>query len=368
MCHSWSAVSFQLNRMGVSNMKISVIGLDLAKDVCQVHGVDERGRAVLRRQLKRHQVLAFFANLDPCLVGLEACGGFHYWAREIGQCGHTVRAMAPQFVKPYVKSQKNDANDAEAISEAVQRPGMRFVPAKTVDQQSILQLHHARQLLTKMRVGLSNHMRAMLLEYGMALPKGVKTLPSRLPAILEDAGNGLGEATRALLAGLYEQWRSLRAQADRLEAQIHAWHRQNEASRRLSEIPGVGVLTATALVGTIGDAKVFKNGRGLAAYLGLVPQQRSSGGREKLLGISKRGDGYVRTLLIHGARAVIRWVRLRARAGAATDPWLTALLGRMHPNKVACAQANKTARIAWALLARERTYAPGAVALRQAMA
>lgn len=360
MCHSWSAVSFQLNRMGVSNMKISVIGLDLAKDVFQVHGVDERGHVTLRRQLKRHQVLAFFANLDPCLVGLEACGGFHYWTREIGQCGHTVKAMAPQFVKPYVKSQKNDANDAEAICEAVQRPAMRFVPVKTVDQQSILQLHHARQLLTKRRVGLSNHMRAMLLEYGMALPKGVKTLPSRLPAILEDAGNGLGEATRLLLAGLYEPWRSLRAQADRLEAQIHAWHRQNEASRRLSEIPGVGVLTATALVGTIGDAKVFQNGRQLAAYLGLVPQQRSSGGREKLLGITKRGDGYVRTLLIHGARAVIRWARLRHRAGTTTDPWLTALLGRMHPNKVACAQANKTARIAWALLARERTYAPGA--------
>ncbi len=367
MCHSWSAVSFQLNRMGVSNMKVSVMGLDLAKDVFQVHGVDERGRVVVRRQLKRREVLAFFANLEPGLVGLEACGGFHYWAREIGQCGHTVRAMAPQFVKPYVKNQKNDRNDAEAICEAVARPSMRFVPVKTVDQQSILQLHHARQLLTKMRVGLSNHMRAMLLEYGIALPKGAKTLPARLPAILEEEVNGLSGATRALLAGLYEQWRSLRAQANRLDAQIHAWHRGNEASLRLAEVPGVGVLTATALVGTIGDATVFRSGRQLAAYLGLVPQQRTSGGKEKLLGITKRGDGYVRTLLIHGARAVIRWARLRHRAGAATDPWLTALLGRMHPNKAACAQANKTARIAWALLARERTYTPAA-ALGQASA
>ncbi len=266
--------------------KISVIGLDLAKNVFQGHGVDARGKVILRKQLKRQQVLPLFANLEPCLVGLEACGGFHYWAREIEQRGHTVRAMAPQFVKPYVKSQKNDRNDAEAICEAVQRPGMRFVPAKTVDQQSILQLHHARQLLTKMRVGLSNHMRAMLLEYGIALPQGVKTLPARLPAILEDAANGLTETTRALLALLHEQWQSVRTQADRLEAQIHAWHRRSEASQRLSEIPGVGVLTATALVGTVGDAKVFKNGRQLAAYLGLVPQQRSSGGKEKLLGIT----------------------------------------------------------------------------------
>lgn len=348
-------------------MKINVVGLDLAKDVFQVHGVDERGRVVVRRQLKRREVLAFFANLEPCLVGLEACGGFHYWARTIARSGHTVRAMAPQFVKPYVKSQKNDAHDAEAICEAVQRPGMRFVPVKTVEQQSILQLHRARQLLTKMRVGLSNHARALLLEYGIALPKGAKALPNRLPAILEDAENGLTETTRALLAALYEQWQSLCAQADRLETKIRAWHRQNEASRRLSAIPGVGVLTATALVGTIGDARVFQNGRQLAAYLGLVPQQRSSGGREKLLGITKRGDGYLRTLLIHGARAVIRWARLRARAGAASDSWLCALLTRMHANKAAVAQANKTARIAWALRARERTYAPGA-ALGQASA
>ena len=336
--------------------KISVIGLDLAKDLFQVHGVDERGRAVVRRQLKRREVLAFFANLEPCLVGLEACGGCHYWAREIGKLGHTVKAMAPQFVRPYVKSQKNDLADAEAICEAVARPTMRFVSVKTVDQQSILQLHRARQLLTQMRVGLSNHMRALLIEYGIALPKGVKALPERLPAILESAENGLTDTARALLAVLDTQYRSLCAQAVQVEARIHAWHRQNEASLRLSEIPGVGVLTATALVGSIGDAKAFRNGRQLAAFLGLVPQQRSSGGREKLLGITKRGDGYVRTLLVHGARAVIRGVRIRQRAGRPVDPWLAALLTRAHPNKVAVAQAAKVARIAWSLLARERTY------------
>jgi len=290
---------------------------------------------------------------------MEACGGFHYWAQEIGKLGHTVRAMAPQFVKPYVKNQKNDRNDAEAICEAVTRPGMRFVPIKTVEQQSILQWHHARQLLTKMRVGLSNHIRALLLEYGVTLPLGVKTLPCRLPALLEDAENGLSDATRALLAVLYEQWQSLRAQVEQFEAKIHAWHRQNAASQRLAALPGVGVLTATALVGSIGDATVFRNGRQLAAYFGLVPKQHSSGGREKLLGITKHGDGYVRTLLIHGARAVVRWARLRQRAGTVSDPWLMALLGRMHANKVAVAQANKTARIAWALLAHERNYVSG---------
>jgi transposase len=337
-------------------MKVSVIGLDLAKEVFQVHGVDERARVVVRRQLKPREVLSFFANLEPCLVGLEAGGGCHYWAREIGKLGHTVKAMAPQFVRPYVKSQKNDRRDAEAICEAVARPTMRFVSVKTVESQSILQLHHARQLLTKMRVGLSNHMRAILIEYGIALPKGVKALPERLPAILENAENSLTDTARALLAALDAQHRSLCVQTTQIEAQIHAWHRGNEASRRLSAIPGVGVLTATALVGSVGDANVFQNGRQLAAFFGLVPRQRSSGGKEKLLGISKRGDGYVRTLLVHGARAVIRWVRIRQRAGQPVDPWLAALLTRAHPNKVAVAQAAKVARIAWALLARERAY------------
>ena len=202
-------------------------------------------------------------------------------------------------------------------------------------------------------------MRALLLEHGVALPLGVNTLPGRLPALLEDAENGLSDASRALLAILYEQWQSLRSQVAQCEAKIHAWHRQNAASLRLAALPGVGVLTATALLGSIGDATLFRNGRQLAAYFGLVPRQRSSGGKEKLLGITKRGDGYVRTLLIHGARAVVRWARQRQRAGAASDPWLMALLGRMHANKVAVAQANKTARIAWALLAHDRSYSAG---------
>lgn len=343
--------------------KVNVIGLDLAKHVFQVHGVDAKGHVVVRRQLKRAQVLAFFANLEPCLVGMEACGGFHYWAREIEKLGHTARAMAPQFVKPYVKSNKNDRNDAEAICEAVQRPNMRFVPVKTPEQQSVLQLHRARTLLVGMRVALTNQMRAMLGEFGITVVKGVKELPARLPAILEDANNTLLPTTRALLAGLLTHYREVSDRIKEIETQLTVWHRANEASRRLAEIPGIGLLTATALVGTVGDAKAFRSGRSLSAYLGLVPKQASTGGKEKLLGISKRGDAYVRTLLIHGARSVVRSVKRREQAGQLNEPdWLTRLLKRSHPNHAAVAQANKTARIAWALLVHGRCYQPDAKA------
>lgn len=339
--------------------KINVIGLDLAKNVFQVHGVDTKGHVVVRRQLKRAQVLTFFANLEPCLVGMEACGGFHYWTREIGRLGHSVRAMAPAFVKPYVKSNKNDRNDAEAICEAVQRPNMRFVPVKSIEQQSILQLHRTRQLLVGMRVALTNQMRALLSEFGIAIPQGAKELPARLPAILEDADNGLLAITRELLAALLAHYRELTYRVTAIEQQLHAWHRANDASRRLAEIPGVGLLTATALVGTVGDAKTFRNGRALAAYLGLVPRQQSTGGKEKLLGISKRGDAYLRTLLVHGARAVVRQTQRRLSAGQVdARDWLVRLLNSGHVNRAACAQANKTARIAWALLARDRVYQP----------
>lgn len=342
--------------------KVSVIGLDLAKNVFQVHGVDARGHVVVRRQLKRAQVLPFFANLEPCRVGMEACGSFHYWAREIETHGHTVRAMAPRFVKPYVKSNKNDRNDAEAICEAVARPTMRFVPVKTVEQQSVLQMHRARQLLVGMRVSLTNQMRALLSEFGITVAQGASMLPARLPRILEDADNGLLGTTRALLSTLLAHYRELASRIEAIEQQLAAWHRANAASRRLAGIPGVGLLTATALVGTVGDAKAFRNGRALAAYLGLVPRQQSTGGKAKLLGISKRGDACVRTLLVHGARAVIRSAQRRARAGQADEhDWLVRLLKRGHTNRAACAQANKTARIAWALLAHDRVYQPAVV-------
>lgn len=342
---------------------ISVIGLDLAKQVFQVHGVDEDGEVVTHKQLRRAQVLGYFARLVPCLIGMEACGGAHYWARELKALGHTVKIMAPAFVKPYLKSNKNDQNDAEAICEAVQRPNMRFVRAKTPEQQAVLHLHHSRQHLVRERVALGNHIRGVLLEYGITLPQGVKVVTQRLPDLLEDGDNGLPMLTRHLLAELKNDYDQLSQRALRLEAQIKAWHQTSEASQRLATIPGVGVLTATALVASIGDAAVFRNGRELAAYLGLVPRQASSGGKDRLLGISKRGDGYLRGLLIHGARAVISHVRRRLKSGKpGNNPWVEQLLQRGHVNKVAVGLANKMARIIWVLLTRKESYQTAAAA------
>jgi transposase len=266
-------------------MKITTIGLDLAKNVFQVHGVDERGKPVVRKQLKRAQVLAYFANLEACLVGMEACGGAHYWARQLEGLGHTVRLMAPQFVKPYVKSNKNDAADAEAICEAVGRPSMRFVPVKSADQQAVLALHRARQGFVKARTAQVNQIRGLLAEYGIVIPQGIGHLAKRLPEILEDEGNDLPGIFRQLLRRLGEHLRELDRQADEVEAQIQAWHRGNEASRRLAEIPGIGPLTASALVATVGNARSFADGRQMAAWLGLVPRQHSSGGKSVLSGI-----------------------------------------------------------------------------------
>jgi transposase len=339
--------------------KISVIGLDLAKNVFQVHGVDDEGEVVVRRQLKRSQVRRFFANLEPCLVGMEACGGAHYWSRELAGLGHTVRMMAPIFVKPYLKTNKNDRNDAEAICEAVQRPNMRFVQPKTPEQQAVLHLHRARRLLVRQRVALSNHLRGILSEYGLVLPRGVKGISRRLPALLEDAENGLPMLARHLLAECKEEHDQLMERVERLEAQIEAWHADNGVSQCLASIPGIGVLTATALVATVGEGQDFRNGRQLAAYLGLVPRQASSGGKVRLLGISKRGDGYLRGLLIHGARAVIYHIRRRMQAGQpGGNAWVEQLLRRCHPNAVAVALANKMARIAWVLMVRKETWSP----------
>lgn len=345
-------------------MDISAVGVDLAKHVFQIHAVDRRGHPVLRKRLSRCQMSTFFARLSPCLVGMEACASAHYWARTLESMGHTVKLMAPRYVKPYVKTNKNDRNDAEAICEAVQRPNMRFVAIKSIEQQSILHLHVSRQLLVKMRTQLSNHLRGLLGEYGLILPQGIAHLAD-IPALLEDATNGLPGMLRQLLMQMLDHVRELEDKISAIEACIRQWHRNCEASRRLAEIPGVGLLTATALVGHIGaDAQSFDSGRHLAAYLGLVPRQHSSGGKQRLAHISKRGDPYLRTLLIHGARAVVRMCQGIQRRGATPiDPWLKRLLERKHPNQAAVAQANRNARIAWALLAHNRTYQSPAAAL-----
>jgi transposase len=333
-------------------MYITTIGLDLAKNVFQVHGVDEQGKTVLKKQLKRSQLLPFFANLAPCLIGMEACAAAHHWARKLVSLGHDAKLMAPQFVKPYVKSNKNDARDAEAICEAVSRPNMRFVPIKTPAQQAVLSLHRARQGFIKARTAQANQLRGLLGEFGIAIPQGIRQLPTHVPDILEDADNGLPGVMRALVQRLWEHFQELDRQVGELDREIRRLQREDQASRRLAEIPGIGFLSASALAATIGDAKAFANGRQLAAWLGLVPRQHSSGGKEMLMGMSKRGDCYVRTLLIHGARAVIQQAERRNEA----DSWLKKLLGRRNKNVATVAVAAKNARIAWAILAHGRDY------------
>lgn len=333
-------------------MAIRVIGLDIAKSVFQVHGVDEAGQAVLRRRLRRAEVLKLFAGIEPALVGIEACHTAHYWAREIAALGHDVRLMSPQFVKPYIKSQKNDAADAEAICEAVQRPTMRFVPVKSAEQQAVLLMHRTRDLLIRQRSSLISAMLAHFAEFGVVIHRRVRDI-DRLLFLLGKAQEGVPELAREMLGILATQLREIDARIQVVEAQLMTWHRSNEVSRRLATIPGVGPITASAIVATIADARQFKSGRQFAAWLGLVPQQRSSGGKERLGGISKRGDGYIRRLMIHGARAIVGW---RKRAARTSDHWIDGLMGRRHINVVTVALANKSARVAWALMVRESIY------------
>jgi transposase len=333
--------------------KVTTVGFDLAKTVFQVHGADGEGRAVLRRKLRRGKVLAFFAGLPSCLIGMEACASAHYWARELQALGHEVRLIPPQYVRPFVKTNKNDAADAEAICEAVTRPTMRFAPAKSAEQQSVLMLHRARELLVRQRTMVINALRGHCAELGLIVAQGASKV-EELVAIIEDPGDGrLPPLAREALGMLVEQLRSAQARIKALEATLLAWHRTNEASRRLATIPGVGVITATALVATIGDASQFHSGRQLAAWLGLVPRQYSSGGKERLGRISKRGDGYLRKLLVHGARSVLLWSR-RKKEGR--SPWQEALLARRPTNVVLVAMANKTARVVWVLLSRGETF------------
>ena len=334
-------------------MKITTIGIDLAKSLFQVHGVDERGKAVLRKQLKRKDVLSFFANLEPCLIGMEACGSAQYWARKLTTLGHTVRLMAPQFVKPYVKTNKSDRNDAEAICEAVGRENMRFVSVKTAEQQAVLALHRARQGFVKARTAQANQIRGLLAEFGIVIAKGIGHITKRLPEILEDGENGLPGMMRELIERLGENLKQMDKQVGDLELQIKLWHRQNEQSRKLEAIAGIGPITASALVATVGDAKSFKNARQVPAWLGMVPRHEGTGGKVSLGRISKRGDAYLRTMLIHGARSVIAQIE---RKPEQADGWLKKLLARRNKNIAAVALAAKNARVAWALLAHERGY------------
>lgn len=333
-------------------MEITTVGIDLAKNVFQVHAVDQHGKVALKKQLKRGQMAEFCANLPPCLIGMEACGSAHYWARKLQALGHTVKLMAPQFVKPYVKTNKHDAADAEAICEAVRRPNMRFVPIKNVEQQAVLALHRVRQGWVKARTAQANQIRGLLGEFGMVVPQGIGHITSRVPAILDEAKDELPGVFRELVLGLLEHFKDLDRQVKEMEHQIQCWHRTNALSRKLEKIPGIGPITASALVASVGDAKNFTNGRQLAAWLGLVPKQHSSGGKTNLQGISKRGDKYLRTLLIHGARAVIRQFERKADM----QGWLAKLLGRRNKNVAAVALANKNVRIAWALLAHDRNF------------
>lgn len=336
-------------------MNVTVIGLDVAKNVFQVHGVDRHGKTVLQKRLARARVLTFFANLPKCLIGMEACGSAHYWARELTTFGHQVRLMAPQFVKPYVKSQKNDRNDAEAICEAVGRANMRFVAVKTPAQQDLQALHRIRSALIAARTAKANQIRGLLAEYGIVVNERLEVLRRALPALLEDAENGLTATFRRLLAGLHQDLQGLDARVTGLDRAVAECARAHPACERLATIPGIGPVTATALVAAAGQGEAFRNGRHFAAWAGLVPRQHSSGGKDRLLGLSRRGNKYLRTLLIHGARAVLRTARNKDDA---RSRWLQAVATRRHPNIAAVALANKNARIAWAILRHTTTYCP----------
>jgi transposase len=342
---------------------VKVIGIDLAKRSFHVYGVDERGQRVISKTFNRTRLSEFMANLPACTVAMEACGSAHYWARQFRSHGHEVRLIAPQFVKPFVKSNKNDAIDAEAICEAAQRPTMRFVAIKSVEQQDIQAIHRMRSLVVERRTAQVNQIRGLLLEYGIEIPQGRAAVGRGLAEILEDAANGLSDRFRAELRELAEELHHLDARVDHYDEQIEAIARSDRRVQCLMTIPGLGAKGATALVAAVGeDPRLFKNGRGLAAWLGLVPRQHSTGGRDRLLGISKRGDVYLRQLLIHGARAVLRWVE---RKDDPTSRWATGLKARRHANVAAVALANKIARIAYAVLTTGQPYDPAKGALVQ---
>ena len=332
---------------------ITTIGLDIAKSVFQVHGVDADGQVVIRRKLKRRYVLAFFEKLPACLVGIEACATSHHWSRQLQALGHKVRLMPPVYVKPYVKRQKNDAADAEAICEAVTRANMRFVATKTVEQQSCLMLHRTRHLFIREQTAVINVIRAHLAEFGIVAPVGRKGVEELLRVIADPADKRIPEIARACLAALGTQLQRLKEQLLEFDRMIMAWHRSDETSRRLDEAPGIGPMLATAVVATVADPKAFRSGRNFSAWVGLVPKQHSSGGKDRLGHISKQGDRYLRGLFVAGALAVIRYAKIY---GTRHRPWLTALLARRPTKVAAIALANKIARMAWAMMVKGERY------------
>lgn len=336
-------------------MKITTVGIDIAKSVFHVVAVTDRGTVVKKKQLKRKELLAFIAQLEPCRIALEACGGAHYWAREFTKLGHEVKLIAPHYVKPYVKGNKNDYHDAEAIAEAAQRPNMRFVPIKTQEQQDIQALHRLRERSVKERTALANQIRGLLAEYGIVIRLGLTAVRKALPEILEDGENGLTPRGRACFAQLYDELIQIDAQCARYEQQIVQINQEHAVCRRLDEVIGIGPITATATYAAAGSAREFRNGRHFSAWLGLVPKQHSSGGKDTLLGISKRGNAYLRTLFIHGARAVLRTA---ATKNDRFSRWANALHARRGHNRACVAVANKLARIAWVVMAKGEAYRP----------
>ncbi len=342
-------------------MKVTTLGIDLSKNIFHVHGADKRGAAVFSQALRRARFPEFMAKLPPCLIGMEACGGSHYWARELKKMGHDVRIMAAKFIKPYIKSNKSDKNDAEGICEAVQRPGMRFVPQKSVYQQDIQSLHRIRRRQVRRRTALVNEIRGLLGEYGIVLPRSIQNVRGRLMPVIEseEGMEKLSPRARDFFRELYSELVELDKRIDGFDKRIGAVFQASEACQRLAKVEGVGLLTATAFVSACGEnAGVFKNGRECAAWLGLVPRQSSSGGKVRLLGISKRGDCYLRSLLIHGARAALR-PALRKK-----DPrsrWAAGVEKRRGHNKAVVALANKNARVMWSLLRFEKSYKSGRI-------
>jgi transposase len=331
---------------------INVVGIDLAKNVFQIHGNDKQGKCLLRKRVSRQKLLEFMAQLPSCLVGIEACGGAHYWGRTFQAMGHTVKIMAPQFVKPYVKSNKTDRNDAEAIAEAVTRPNMRFVPIKTVEQQDTLLVHRARELVMRQRTAQANQIRGLLTEYGIVVAKGIQNL-QKIMTIIDENKQRLSTKAQGILERLCEQFKVFETEMQYYNSLIEQTVKQEPMCQAILKIEGVGPITASAITATIGDAKAFKNGREVSAWLGLVPKQNSSGDKVRLGGITKRGDRYVRKLLVHGARCV---VKVAANKTDRRSLWINDKRERLGFNRAAVALANKNARVIWAMLATGEAY------------
>lgn len=337
--------------------ELNTVAIDLAKKVFHLVGADTTGKILWRKRLTRHALMPFIAQLPSVCIGIEACGGAHYWARRFREHGHEVKLMAPQFVKPFVKSNKNDRRDAEAIAEALTRPTMRFVPTKDIDQQDIQSLHRVRERLIGERTALINEVHGLMHEYGIVIPKGVSKFRQAVVEKLESEKDKLTTLSQEMFWQLVEAFVDLEKRIAFYQEKLEGLAQTHPECQRLITIPGLGPITATALIAAVGDVGVFKNGRQFAAWLGLVPKQHATGGQTRLLGISKRGDSYLRKLLIHGARATLRWVKLKTDA---RSQWIRGLLERRGWNRTAVAVANKNARIVWALLSRGGLYGDNA--------